>query len=104
MHARNAEALGRRDEAKANRVWFYISLAFLGAGVFVPAIVPTWTGIVLLIAWYFSLGKKQALHVKEMWGDRYVRKPWKKPLLIAFGCLIGLFVVALVVELAFGSQ
>jgi hypothetical protein len=37
-----------------------------------------------------------------------MRKPWKKPLLIAFGCLIGafalLFILAAVEELVVGSQ
>ena len=41
LHARNAEALGRAEEAKANRVWFYLSIAYLAVAFvtnFIPAI------------------------------------------------------------------
>lgn len=114
LHARNADSLGRKEEAKANRVWFYISIAFLLftlVTVFVPAIpngIFRLVGLGLLLGWYFSLGKKQIAYVKDTWQDRYQRKPWTKPLLIAFGCLFGLFValfiLLLVVQLLFGSQ
>lgn len=30
LHARNADAMGRADEAKANRVWFYFIIAYFG--------------------------------------------------------------------------
>jgi hypothetical protein len=92
--------LGRTEEAKANKVWFYVSLGYLGfvlLSEFIPAIpdiVFQGASIGLLLGWYFSLGKKQIQHVKDNWQDRYQRKPWRKPLLIAFGCLV-CFVVAL---------
>jgi hypothetical protein len=38
-------------------------------------------------------GKKQIMYVKETWRDRYERKPWNKPLLIAFCVLVGTFIV-----------
>jgi hypothetical protein len=114
IHARNAEALGRAEEAKANRVWFYLSIAYL-AVVFVTSsisVIPTGVfrvaGLGLLLGWYFSLGKKQIKYVKDAWGEGYERKPWTKPLMIGFGCLIGAFVVlsavALAEELLRGSQ
>jgi hypothetical protein len=102
------------DEAKTNRVWFYVSIVYLVvalASTFIPAIPDKLfrlAALALLLGWYFSLGKKQVLHVKETWPDGYVRKPWKKPLLIALGRLIGAFVLlfslAMVQELVFGSQ
>jgi hypothetical protein len=114
LHARNAEVLGRADEAKSNKVWFYISVAFLVISfvtTFIPVIPDApfrLAGIGILLGWYFSLGKKQIKYVKETWQDSYVRKHWKKPLLIAFGCLVGtfiaLFVVAIIQEYLFGSQ
>ncbi|MGB7331460.1 MAG: hypothetical protein WBD25_08740, partial [Terriglobales bacterium] len=39
LHARNADAMRRADEANANRMWFYVSLAYLGlvfATIFIP--------------------------------------------------------------------
>jgi len=97
LHARNAETLGRQDEAKINKVWFYSYIAYLFVGMvacFLP-IIPDWvTGpmisFVLLVIWYSHVGRNQILYVKKTWNDGYVRKPWKKPLLIAFGCVFGL--------------
>jgi len=106
--------LGRADEAKSNKVWFYVSVAYLVLA-FVTTFIPVipdglfrLAAIGILLGWYFSLGKKQIKYVKETWQNSYERKRWKKPLLIAFGCLIGmfvaLFVVALAQEFFFGSQ
>jgi len=52
----------------------------------------------LLLGWYFGLGKRQIRYVKETWRDRYKRKPWNKPLLIAFSILIGTFIVLTVAD------
>ena len=114
LHARNAEVLGRVDEAKSNKVWFYVSVTYL-VFAFVTTFIPVipdglfrLAAIGILLGWYFSLGKKQIKYVKETWQDSYERKRWKKPLLIAFGCSIGmfvaLFVVAVIQEYLFGSQ
>jgi hypothetical protein len=114
LHARNAESLGRTDEAKTNKVWFYASLAYLGAvlvSMFVPAIpdgVFRGAAIGILLGWYFSLGKKQIQYVKDTFQDGYQRKPWTKPLLVAVGCLVGFFVVlfifAIIADSILGSQ
>ena len=114
LHARNAESLGRTDEAKANRVWFYASLAYFGfvlVSIFIPAIpdsVFRGSAIGLLVGWYFSLGKKQIHYVKNTFQEGYQRKPWTKPLLVAFGGLVGflivLFILAMAAEFFSGSQ
>jgi hypothetical protein len=39
LHARNADAMGRMDEAKANRRWFYVLIAYLGLA-FVTIFIP----------------------------------------------------------------
>jgi hypothetical protein len=112
LHARNADALGRVGEAKANRIWFYILIAYIGFDfatifIFIPIprglfdLVPT----VLLFVWYLSLGKKQVAYVKGTWRDGYERKSWKEPLLIAFGFLIGASIVfAVAADLMSRSQ
>jgi hypothetical protein len=112
VHARNADAMGRVDEAKANRRWFYVLIAYLGFTfvtifIFIPIpqglleLVPTG----LLFGWYLSLGKKQVTYVKETWQAGYKRKPWKEPLVVASGCLIVIFIVFSVAEdLVRGSQ
>lgn len=101
IHARNAEVLGRIDEAKSNKVWYYVSLgyiAFVLVSMFIPAIpdvVFRGAAIGLLVGWYSSLGKNQIRYVKNTLQNGYQRKSWSKPLLIAFGCLGG-FLAAVV--------
>lgn len=112
LHARNADSLGRAEEAKANRLWFNISVAFLvctSISVFIPAIpggIFRLIGTGILLGWYFSLGTKQIKFVKARWQDGYQRKSWTQPLLIAFGCLVGWFVslviFAILAKLIFG--
>lgn len=114
IHARNAETLGRLDEAKSNRKWFYASLIFSGISllsVFAPGLSDApfrMVGLVILLAWYFTLGKKQASFVKETYASGYIKKPWSKPLLIGFACVIGLFIVAFalafIAEMLAGTQ
>ena len=109
LHARNAESLGRLDEAKANWVWFYISLGYLGfvlASIFVP-VIPNilfdGVAIGILLGWYFSLGKKQIQYVKETCQSRYQRKPWAKPLLVGFGCMLGYLGVSVILGIIASS-
>jgi hypothetical protein len=85
-------------------VWFKITVAFLVLtliSVFIPAIpdaIFNVAAIGLLLGWYFSQGKKQIKYVKDTWQDRYQRKSWTKPLLIAFGWWLG--VIAVFISLA----
>jgi len=92
LHARNADAMGRVEEAKANRVWFYVWFAYV-AVTLIPIHLPHGIAGGLLLVWYFSLGKNQVAYVKETWRDGYERRPWKTPLLTAFCCLIGAIVL-----------
>jgi hypothetical protein len=102
LHARNATALGRAEEAKTNMTWVYVSLAYFGfvlISIFTPQIpdsVFRSVAIGLLLGWYFAVGKKQVLYVKESWPDGYPRKSWTKPLLAAFGGLVA-FIIAVVI-------
>jgi hypothetical protein len=105
LHARNAERLGRFDEARSNQRWFYGSLGFLATCV-VGAFIPTMSdapfrlaGLVILLTWYFTVAKKQAAYVKQTFGSSYPRRPWAIPLLVAFACFVGVFVLAFVVAI-----
>jgi hypothetical protein len=92
--------MGRGNEAKANRVWFYLWIVYLGVTL-TPIPIPRGSAIGLLLVWYLSLGKNQVAYVKEKWGDGYERKPWTIPLLIASCCLLGtIAVLAVAKELA----
>jgi hypothetical protein len=108
IHARNAESLGRSDEAKANRKWFYGNLVFLGI-ILLSTLTPSlgdapfrMVSLVILLVWYFALAKKQAKYVKDTFGSNYQKKTWGKPLLIAFACFVGFMLLA--IALAFVAE
>jgi hypothetical protein len=104
LHAKNADSLGRIEEARANRVWVYVTVAYLAVtlvSIFIPAIPDgafRVAGLVLLLSWYFSLAKKQARYVKESLHSQYERRSWIKPLLGALGSLLGFFALAVVLS------
>jgi hypothetical protein len=114
LHAQNADSLGRTDEAKANRAWFYATLGYLVFVLFsffipqIPEAVYRGAAIGILVGWYVSIGKGQAQYVKETLHKSYTRRPWTKPLLVAFVCLIGYMVlvvaIAIVADLFFGIK
>jgi hypothetical protein len=100
LHAQNAEALGRFEEAKANRLWFKTSLAYLAIVCvsafvpFIPEIAFQGAGFGVLFGWYFSIGKKQVDYAKNTLRGSYPRRPWTKPLLAGLGCFVAFLAVA----------
>ena len=104
LHARNADAMGRVNEAQANRAWFYFWIVYLGT-ILTPIHIPTGTTGGLLLVWYLFLGRNQVAYVKKKWGDGYRRKPWMTPLFIASCCLLGAIVlIAVAKELVIGLR
>lgn len=103
LHARNAEALGRKEEADANWKWFYGTALFLIVSLWVacipaiPSIAFKISALVLWAAWYFSTGRAQTLAVKKSLRTDYQRKDWAPPLLIAFFSLLGYAALAIAV-------
>jgi hypothetical protein len=103
LHARNAESMNRTGEAKANMIWFYITIAYYIFGVvseFFPPIPDAVFQIAILgliFGWFFSIGRKQIQHVENTYQNNYQRKSWAKPMLIAIGCYIG-FIFALFIS------
>ena len=93
IQARNAEILGLKNEAKVQWKWFYVSLAWIVTTpftVFGPGIATmllNMVGLILLLVWYFTIGRKQAQFVKRTFGTSYSKLAWSKPLLVAFACL-----------------
>jgi hypothetical protein len=95
LHSQNAERMGRTEEARRNRIWFYASLALVGLDLlpFTRDFIPTWVYAGLLLAWWFTTGKKQCDYIQGFLGDRYFRDSWRKPLLIACALLVVLLVI-----------
>ncbi len=93
IHARNWKALGEPKKARASYIWFAFGLCFLmgnsvAKAFFMEIRYFSYLGFFLLIAWYFLLGRSQNTYVQSRFGNDYPRKPWFKPLAIAFLSLV----------------
>jgi len=71
--------------------WVIVHIVCLVLVDFYP--VMQLVGLILLLVWYFSQGRKQTLFVKENYGNVYQKKGWAQPILIAIGCSIGLMIL-----------
>lgn len=106
MHALNWQELGEDELAQQSKTLAFIVLAIMfGLAIFEMTTgisLPNATGLIILFAWYFGLGKKQVAYVKDELGDEYERKTWLKPILISIGALIGFVVTSMVLGYIFG--
>jgi len=89
LHAKNWATLGDAEQAKKSMYWVYAGFAFLVLCLFLPDEVGYAPGLIFLVAWYFTAGRKQMKHVKEKLNNDYERKPWRAPMKFA---VIGLAV------------
>jgi hypothetical protein len=106
--------LGRTEEAKANRLFFFATLgymAFVLVSIFIPQIPEAFyraAAIGLLVGWYVAVGRKQAQDIKAKWQSAYLRKGWTKPLIIATAFLVGylviLFALVVAADVFFGIE
>jgi uncharacterized membrane protein YfcA len=110
--SKNWTELGQPDRAKSNQTWAIGCIIFLLFVVLVPSRpmldrTMQLGGIILLLTWYFSQGRKQAKFVKEKYGKEYEKKKWGQPILIAIGCFVGFIIVAtgigFIYEILFGG-
>ena len=103
LHASNWRTLDNPQQAKANKFWVwatFIFMAIIAGTLFLPEseVIDKGmraAGVGLLVGWYLSLGRSQAQYIKEVLGNRYVKKGWGLPLLIAVGA-IGAYAAVLV--------
>lgn len=93
--ARNWEALGEPAKAKRAMIWFYAVFPFLLVVAFVPQI-PKFTGLAILVVFFFLEAKPQANLLKKQFNDEYPRKSWWKPIGIAVGCVVAYVVIVLI--------
>ena len=100
LMAKNWQELGKPDEAKKSMTWVKIWIGFLPVYLLVVVLAPgipmTLVYVILLVVWYYKLGKKQITYVKEV-GVQYEKKEWGKPVLIALAATVVWFMLAAVV-------
>ena len=112
IHAKNADILGRKIEAKENRIWFYVSLGFL-AFTIISAFIPAfdgadslfrWINLGILVGWYSNAGRKQVKFVRDTWAGNYLKRSWNKPLWVGLGCLVTFIALCVLGAIAIASQ
>ncbi len=100
LHMQNWKALGQPEKATASKKWMFASIAFffvLGClSIFMPEpekldAFSRLGGLVLLIAWYYAIGKSQQTYVAARFGKLYPRRGWAIPLVAALGVVVVLF-------------
>ena len=104
LMAKNWQELGKPDEAKKSMTWVKIWIGYLPIHLLIAVLAPGNPAIlvylVLLVAWYYKLGKKQITYVKET-DIQYEKKEWGKPVLIGLAALIVWIIFASGVHVAF---
>lgn len=84
--AQNWKQLGEQERARASSIWFFISILSV-------ILFSLFGGIAFLFIWYLTAGRNQANYIRERYGDEYKKRPWGKPILIAFALLMALSVL-----------
>ena len=77
----NWQALEKKEQIRTAQIWLVVSIIMV-----VIQLLPGTPNILFLyfVIWYFTSGKLQAKHVKELWGKEYPRRSWLWPLIIGF--------------------
>jgi len=100
LHMKNWQALGESGKASSAKRWALLSLLALIVFGIAPILFPSnrnmgglsrTAGFALLIGWYVSSARAQAVYVKARFGAQYPRRGWMKPLLLALLALVGFF-------------
>ncbi|KAF0811440.1 hypothetical protein IGB42_04058 [Andreprevotia sp. IGB-42] len=89
LYLKNAQTIG--DAYFINAAWRGLLTALIGAVLcmFIPGLY-----LVFYAVWFFTSGKEQMNLVDEVWGDKFVHKPWGKPIGIACGIFLALMGIA----------
>lgn len=86
LHMLNARAMGDKDQIRQSK-WALIVLLVIF--LLLPLVTLFFNpknntfGLILLLGWYFAIGRKQVEAVKQQYGGDYPRKSWLKPLALA---------------------
>ncbi len=101
LHSKNWHELGKPDEAKKSMMWVKLWIGFLPVYLLLVVFAPKFPAIllyiILLIAWYYKLGKVQVTYVKDA-AIIYEKKLWSKPILIGIAASILWFMISAVVS------
>lgn len=100
VQARNWTALGEGTRATRSMKWVWGGLSALPVFLFLPDEVGRGLAIAYLLTWYFISARSQVRYVRQELDGHYVRKSWRKPLVLAVTGVIGLLMVSGVLTLS----
>jgi hypothetical protein len=110
LMAKNWQELGKPDEAKESMTWVKIWCGYLPIHLLIAVLAPgnpatpgspaMFVYLVLLVAWFYKLGKKQITYVKER-DIQFEKKGWAKPVLVGLASIVVWVMFASGVQLAF---
>ena len=100
VHAVNWRSLGENDKARQSMKWVWGILFFLLGDLMIDISgqsfsIPSITYLVILLLWYFCLGKSQIKHVKTK-QTVYTKKSWMRPVAYGFLGYVSIFIFAIV--------
>ena len=108
VHTQNWRALGEPERAATSRKWVLWGGVVLIGVTLSSLVVPEsrtfhlagrFGGLVLLISWYYAIGKSQQTYVEDRFGKRYARRGWTIPLILAITIFVGIISVLTLVSL-----
>ena len=111
LQTKNWRALGDRERADTAKRWAIGTAVFTVASAGLAMVLPEspvldllfrFSGLGVLLAWYYGNGKAQVEHVKQRFGDGYPRRSWALPLSLGFAAVLALLIV--VFALAFAAM
>lgn len=112
VHMKNWQAMGEPLEAQRSKRWAIGSLAFFFVFTLLSALMPDSKAVdglgrlaafVLLVSWYYVMGKRQSAVVLYRYGKHYPRRGWLKPLSLALLGFVGFIVGAVLIGVAIGT-
>ncbi len=106
LHMQNWKALGQPDKAATSKQWIFGSIAFIVATTLLSLFmapssktlenISNFSGLILLVVWYYAIGKSQQNHVAARFGKTYPRRGWAIPILTAIGIAVLFFALLMV--------
>ena len=108
LHAINWRELGNEDAARQNMYVVYGTFAFgilsMLLYFFAAIEIPIYTGSLIALGWFFSIGKNQIDFLRREAGNDYMRKKWGKVVKwISVGVLVYFFVYCFALYLLYTS-
>lgn len=79
----NWKTMGNKAEADKSLCWLVVSVLMICFYAFLSDSVSGGISTLFLVIWYFLSASQQISYVKREFGEKYQRKDWKVPLLIA---------------------